>query len=204
MGREIAVFTDYQGSSASVLSPGKVVVYCKQMQEWQPTRELEFALDQSRGIREMRLQIAALIDFLQGCKIFVALAVVGVAYFELEKAQVAIWEFEGRPAEFLDYIQGEEEAKPVEEFRPAVIPAPEERLPGCFYISIKEIQESEAGITSKQVLMPLLSKKAFTLLEVTCNHVPPWLELELTARGFTADIEKLEAHTYRVSIRGTD
>lgn len=204
MAREIAVFIDQHGNSASVLSPGKVVVYRKQMQEWQPSRELEFALDQSRGIREMRLQMAALIDFLQGCKIFVALTVVGVAYFELEKAQIAIWEFEGRPAEFLDYIQAEEEAKPVEMPPAAVIPAVEERLPGCFHISIKEIQENEAGITSKQVLMPIISKKTFTSIEVICNHVPPWLEMELTARGLIADVEKLEVHTYRVSIQGPE
>lgn len=200
MAREIAVFVNQQGRCASVLTPGKVVIYRKEAGDWQPGRELEFMLDQGRGMRELRLQIAELIAFLGNCTIFVAQSVIGVAYFELEKAQVTIWEFEGAPAEFLDHILAEEEAR-VEAVLPAVaIPVCEETAPGCFAISIKEIQENELGITSKQILLPLIGKKNFASLTILCNHVPPWLETELAVRGYAAVAEKLAAHTYRVTV----
>lgn len=204
MAREIAVFINEQGRSAAVLTPGKVVIYRKEIYDWQPVRELEFTLDQSRGLREMRVQMAALISFLDGCKTFAAQSVVGVAYFELEKEQISIWEFEGLPGEFLDTILAEEEAKPAVIPPLAVIPTAQELAPGCFTISIKEIQEQEVGITSKQVLMPLLSKEKFASLEIICNHVPPWLEGELAIKGYTADVVKREAHHYLVIIKGAN
>jgi Fe-only nitrogenase accessory protein AnfO len=200
VAREIAVFIDGEGSSASLLAAGKIIVYRKNKGSWQAMREMDFTLQQ-RGIREMRRQMAEVITFLDGCGVFVAQAVSGVPYFELEKAQLAIWEFSGQPRDFLDYVSAQEEAK--QEVMPqlAVVPAAEEREPGAWFISIKEIQETDRGVTSKQVLLPIIRKKNFNQLEVLCNHIPPWLELELLGTGLSVAAEKIDAHSYRVMIK---
>lgn len=52
---------------------------------------------------------------------------------------------------------------------------------GRYQISLKEIQEGNTGITTKQALLPFIRKGEFYELEVLCSHVPPWLEAELAA-----------------------
>lgn len=201
MVREIAAFTDGQGKSASLLGPGKIVVYQRQENSWQPIRERTFSLDQSRGLKGMRQQMEELVAFLGDCKVFVGQSVVGMPYFELEKAQISVWECEGIPSEIFDSIVLEEETVPEEKTVLIPIPTPREKAPGCFFISIKEVQENELGVTTKQIVMPLLAKKEMQNLEILCNHLPPWLEPEAAARGFTISAERLEAHVYRVLLQ---
>lgn len=198
MAREIAVLTDLDGKSASLLTPGKLTVYRKFLKEWSKEREMPFFLDQGRGLADMRRQMQQLIAFLDGCTVFVALSVVGVPYYELEKAGVSVWEFEGAPDEFLDYVNVQEENSGKEPPKLIVVPKPEERSPGSLFISIKEIQETDIGITSKQALLPVVRQGKFRELEVVCAHVPPWLELEAMGQGYGMLAEKLSSGGFKV------
>ena len=198
MAREIAVLTDLDGKSTSLLTPGKVTIYRKFLKEWSKEREMPFFLEQERGLADMRRQMRQLIAFLDGCTVFVALSVVGVPYYELEKAGVSVWEFEGAPDEFLDYVNVQEENSGKEPPKLIVVPKAEERSPGSLFISIKEIQETDIGITSKQALLQVVRQGKFRELEVVCAHVPPWLELEALEQGYGMLAEKLDSGGFRV------
>lgn len=186
--REIAVYVGENGETTSLYEKGKIVVYRKMQGKWKVVDEKCFFLEKGLGIRELREKMREAVSFLGKCRVFVGLSVSGVPYFELEKHNFSIWEFGGKPLKFLDYILEKEEELQEEKAgleKSGLPPAPVEVLPGCYSISIKEIQEGNTGITSKQALLPFLRGRGFYSLEVLCNHVPPWLEAELAGGGFT-------------------
>ncbi|GAB4259357.1 Fe-only nitrogenase accessory AnfO family protein [Thermincola ferriacetica] len=203
MAKEIAVFVGVDGNTASFYEKGKVIVFQRNQGKWKKLREKGFTLADSQGMRGLREKMAEVVKFLGTCRIFIGLSVIGVPYFELEKAGCSIWEFEGNPLEFLDYILEQEEAERAGKTRdgnPDTEIKPIERSAGCFYISLKDIQSRNLGITSKQALLPFLRKGSFYELEVLCDHVPPWLEGELYSSGLLGRIEKLGNGEIRVTI----
>jgi len=191
MAKDIAVYVDEHGETTAMNLPGKVIVYQKKQGQWQELREQEFALGQAQGIRELRTRIAKVVAFIADCKICVGRSITGLPYFELEKAGCSLWEFTGRPLDFLDFVlEKDEEGVPEQPDTPLNLPVPEDLGNGCFRVSIKEVQENGTGVTSKQVLLPLLRQGRFHQLEVICNHIPPWLEAEAMAKNMKLVIEQ--------------
>lgn len=191
---DIAVYVNGNGETASLYDMGKIVVYKKKRDGWSDLRVKDFILSKSLGIKELREKMAEALKFLDECRIFVGLSITGVPYFELEKAGFSIWEFEGKPLQFLDYVLAEEEER-YEQVKNKggknVVLAPVETSNGYYRISIKEIQENNTGITSKQALLPFLQQGKFNSLEILCNHVPPWLQAELMGGGYSREIERI-------------
>lgn len=202
MAKEIAVFLKEDGKTISIYDPGKIVVYGKTQGKWAILREQDLCIDKSQGLAELRQKVSEVITFLNECKTFVAISVVGVPYYELIKAGCSVWEFEGAPEEFLDYIlEQEEEALTQSSGQTSFNKfSPIETGNGCYEISLKEVQADNTGITSKQVLLPFLRKGAFYSLEVVCSHVPPWLEVEFISGNYNGDIEKVGNEEIRILI----
>ncbi len=201
MDENIAVCINDNGIISSFYDASFIVIYEKIQETWQVIREKGISLDKQAGMIGLRRQMAEVILFLDQCRIFIGKSVVGVPYFELEKKQCSIWEFEGNPLECLEYVLGKEAEKLSDNQLPnnQPIPVPQEKGNGDYYISIKEIQENGKGITSKQVLLPFLRQGKFYSLEIFCNHIPPWLESELTAGHLIGRVEKTaptETHIY--------
>lgn len=203
MAKDIAVFVGEKGETASLYEKGQITVYQKRLGKWSRQREKEFYLDKCMGMKNLREKMAEALDFLADCKIFVGLSVTGVPYFELEKSLFSVWEFEGKPMEFLDYILEEEEGKPDQEFDEGKNNSkftPVETSSGCYRISLSEIQEKGIGVTSKQALLPFLRKGVFYSLEVVCKHVPPWLQAELHDGNFFGEIEETSSGEVKIMI----
>lgn len=190
MAKQIAVCTDNNGQTTDLYQEAKVIVYQRNQDcRWNVVREKSFTLGEGFSIKALRDMMVELIDFLGPCKTFVGLTVTGIPYFSLEKNGCSIWEFEGKPLDFLDYIlEKEEERQPSVPKRPS-IPAPVEVFSGCYRISIKEIQENNPGLTSKQVLLPFIRRGKYYSLEIICNHIPPWLEKEFLMNNLESRAE---------------
>jgi Fe-only nitrogenase accessory protein AnfO len=186
MAFDIAVYLDKNGETAALNGPGKLVVFRKRRGFWKAVREKDFAAVEKGGISGLRRAMGEIIKFMGQCKIFVGQAVTGVPYFELEKSNCVVWEMQGRPGDFLEYILCREEVEQRVEQKTAaaVVPVPVEVGEGRYRVSIKEIQDGGGGLTSKQVLQPFLRRGGFYELEITCSHVPPWLEAEFTAGAY--------------------
>ncbi len=203
MAKEIAVFIDADGRAATLNEQGKIVVFTKWSQKWQRTREQDFTLAGDLDLRAMRQKMGEILTFLGDCKIFVGQLVTGLPYFELEKGQISVWEYEGLPADFLDHVWATEEAAKIKlenQTELTSIPAPLDLGNGCYRISIQDIQNNNSGITSKQILLPFLSQGKFYQLEVLCSHLPPWLEMELGNNRFVGVVEKLASNQIKVVI----
>jgi len=201
--REIAIFSDENRETASVYDPGTITVYQKAQGSWEISRQQAFCLDKGLGIKGLRKSMLEALKFLADCKIFIGRSVVGIPYFEFEKAGCSVWEFEGNSQELLDYVWEQEFETQKRENNPStpVIPLPIETSPGFYRISLKEIQKANTEITSKQALLPFLRKAAFDNLEVLCTHVPPWLEAELIIGNLSGETTKIGRDEVKVSIR---
>lgn len=200
MAKQVAVYVDKSGQTASLYEPGQIILYQKRQGQWTIIREKTFTLEQNLSLRELRQKMAEAIIFLEQCKVFVGLSIVGVPYFELEKAGCSVWEFAGRPLEFLDYIVAQEEATDNQTVTSAPVPAPIETANGCYKISLKEIQQNNSSLTSKQVLQPFLRQNQFYELEIICSHIPPWLEAEMMAGNWQITSEKISPNEIKLLI----
>jgi Fe-only nitrogenase accessory protein AnfO len=202
-GPEIATILDGSGCSSDLSEPGTIVVFQKQGCSFEAVREMGFTIHHCVDLKDLRHKVAELLEFMGSCRILVARSVHGALYFELEKAGISTWEISGRPEDFLGQVWNDEEhnlsgAEPV---FVADIPAPEQKSPGYFFISIREVQVNRPEISSKQVLQQFVQQGAFTELEIVCDHVPPWIEVEALRRGYELVKESIASHEQKVIIR---
>ncbi|MDD1703148.1 MAG: nitrogenase [Methanoregula sp.] len=202
MREEIAVILGDDGMTATLNEPGTVVVFGRDKNRWAKVRETPLVIDPAQGLKGMRVMVTGVLAFLSGCRIVVTRSASGALYFELEKARVAIWEISGKPGEFLDQVWADEEKERKPANKPASpgIPLPEEKKPGNFFISIKEIQGKRPDISSKQVLQQFIQRGGFLILEIMCSHVPPWIEVEAERRGYTLETEQIEKDLVKVRL----
>jgi Fe-only nitrogenase accessory protein AnfO len=201
---EIAVMTGTSGQTIPLNEPGNVVVFRRDRGRWKAERTLPFTLDDANGLAGLRRKMAELVTFLGPCRSFVAASASGAAFFELEKARCQVWEITGMPDEFLDTVwrEAKEEQEAQAPVNPgAGIPAPVETSPGIFAISIKDIQGKRPEVSSKQVLQQFIRRGAFTELAITCDHLPPWIEVEAERLGISVETEYGAPHEVRVVLR---
>ncbi len=189
---EIAVMTDGNGRTIPLSEPGTVVVFRRNRGVWHCDRALPFAIDEENGLLGLRRKMTELVAFLGDCRAFVAESASGAAFFELEKARCPVWEIAGTPDGFLDEVWrelqvGEDSAPPAQG---AGIPAPIEMSSGKFTISIREIQGKRPEVSSKQVLRQFVRRGEFAELEIICDHVPPWIEMDAECMGFSLATER--------------
>lgn len=187
---EIAVMTGNDGMTVALNEPGTVIVFRRDRGTWQRDRTLLFALEEEQGLLGLRRKMAELVAFLGRCRTFVAASASGAAFFELEKARCQVWEITGAPAGFIDTVWREVKAEEEASAAPAAganIPAPSETSPGKFTISIKDIQGKRPEVSSKQVLQQFIRRGAFTELAITCDHIPPWIEVEAERLGISVE-----------------
>jgi Fe-only nitrogenase accessory protein AnfO len=200
--QEIAAIVGPDDGTVPLSEPGTVVVYRRVRGNWEKDREMAFGIEPARGLRDLRNRVEELKRLLRDCRVFVAKSASGALFFELEKARFSVWEIAGTPAEFLDSVWRDEKAEQTAACLPpdAGIPSPTETSPGHFTISIKEIQGKRPEVSSKQVLQDFVRKGAFEQLEVTCDHLPPWIEVDATRCGYEIGTEQIGKNEIKVRL----
>lgn len=200
---EIAVLTAENGAIAALAEASEIQVFKYSGHIWEKIRVLSLAIPWTQGLQGMRRYMQIIVEFLGECHTLAGLSVTGLPYFELEKAGCTIWEMSGSPSQVLEHIREAEAAAAELPHDKIIMPSllPQEIAPGCYFISIKEIQNCNHNITSKQILFPLLRKMNFDSLEVICSHVPPWLEQQIIMGQITAQIIPVDSLETRIIIR---
>ena len=192
MAREIGAFVDETGRAAALSQPCSLRIYRRDRGQWRLDRSASLNLADASGLADLRRRMAEIIAVFGECKTALAAAFQGAALHELEKAGIELWEVDGEPAALLDTILFEEEKAAQQADKSTALPFPvlENLGEGKFSLSIAEVQRSSGGLTSKQVLLPILHQGSFRELVVICTHVPPWLEAEANSRGWQLRTEK--------------
>ncbi len=206
MSWQIGMLIGKDGMTMSLEGECRLSIVQKNIGQWREIRSLTLVIDKTHGLKRLRQSIQTIIDFLGDCRIFVGESVTGVLFYELEKIKCSVWEMSGFADDFLDEILAKEEEnqhptaaaekRPIEPF----IPKLNDLGGGRYQISIKEIQESGSGITSKQVLAPILRSCNFAELQIDCTHIPPWIECEFISGTLQGKIEKLGLNKTEVII----
>jgi Fe-only nitrogenase accessory protein AnfO len=214
MDNRIAVFLNDKEETTSLTEEGIIKIYFKEKTKWQIYKESPFSMDKCNGIKSVRERSLKLIEILEECRIFVASEIIGVPYNILDSRGFDLWEIEGVPEEFLDYVleeslreklSNEEQQKSKQLSQQlsqlGVIDKPiETDKKGCFYLNLKNLQETKSGVSSKQALLPFLTKYTFSELELLCSHVPPWIENFVKEFHFKLDVIKIKSNEYKVVI----
>ena len=200
---EIAAILGTDGMSSSLTGSGTVAVFRRNKGVWSLDREMPFDATKSDSLAILRKKMVDVIGFLGECKIFVANQATGALYYELMKAGCSVFEVSGKPVDFLEEILLEEEQEQAKmaAIRNEPIPGPYERAPGDFFVSIKEIQGKTPGITSKQILLDFMREGMFKALEISCDHIPPWIEMESEQRGYMIESENIRPNEVKMIVR---
>ena len=201
---EIAAIIGSDGRTVPLSEPGTVVVYRRMKETWFAERRLVFSLNADGGLVGLRNQTGELVAFLGTCRTLVAQSASGALFFGLAKAGFSVFEIAGSPPEFLSSVLQEameEQEANVPLPDGADTPAPLEISPGKYYISIREIQGKRPEMSSKQVLRSFVQAGAFSELEIICDHVPPWIEVDAERLGYDLTSERTGLHDMKVLIR---
>ena len=202
MAREIGAFVDEAGMAAALSQPCSLRIFRRDRGQWRLNRSAPMNLAEASGLSDLRRRMAEIIAVFGECKTALAAAFQGAALHELEKAGIELWEVDGEPAALLDTILFEEEKAAQQADKSTALPFPvlENLGEGRYSLSIAEVQRSSGGLTSKQVLLPILQQGSFRELAIMCTHVPPWLEAEVNSRGWQLRTEKTGGSQFTATI----
>ena len=202
MAREIGAFVDETGRAAALSQPCSLRIFRRDRGQWRLNRSAPMNLAEASGLSDLRRRMAEIIAVFGECKTALAAAFQGAALHELEKAGIELWEVDGEPAALLDTILFEEEKAAQQADKSTALPFPvlENLGEGRYSLSIAEVQRSSGGLTSKQVLLPILQQGSFRELAIMCTHVPPWLEAEVNSRGWQLRTEKTGGSQFTATI----
>ena len=202
MPMEIGAFVDGAGCAATLSQPCSLRIFRRERGQWRLDRSAPINLADASGLVDLRRRMAEIVAVFGECKTALAAAFQGAALHELEKAGIELWEVDGDPEALLDTILFESEKAAQEANKAATLPFPvlENLGEGRYSLSIAEVQRSSGGLTSKQVLLPILQQGSFRELTVLCTHVPPWLEAEANSRGWQLRTEKTSGSQFIVTI----
>lgn len=205
MHKEIAVYVNNLGKIGDLNETGTIKIFSKDCDKWTVVRELLFKFHSTESKNEIRLDIINVADILGNCKIFVAKELPDLIFTMLNSIGLSTWKMDGELIEILNYVleKEEKEEEEVKIISDSISNQKKQiREPvwignnGCCIFNLKELQEHNSGITSKQALKPLLKNENFNELIVTCSHIPPWIVKELEELNFKFEFLPTEQGEY--------
>ncbi|MCZ0861352.1 hypothetical protein O0S10_08985 [Methanocorpusculum sp. MG] len=194
MAKEIAVCENGAGAVAALAATTQITKYRREQGIWEVAGVLPISIGDIGAVADLRRAVARVMELLGGCRILVASSFIGAAAYHLERCGIHLWESPDADLFSLDDILSKDEA----DMDQSKTPEPKENFitdlgDGIYQVSLTEIQRQNGTVTSKQVLMPILSAGTFYELRIDCCHVPPWLEGELAGGRFDSRLESVSA-----------
>lgn len=200
MKLKVAVFMNEENKVESFVKGTYLAVFTKKEEGWQLDRSVKLEDCTVFGLSEMRKYFSSLTHYIPDVKIVAAKEAYGIPYNIFYSEDFSIWEMEGNPYDFLDYIAIKEiEHEVLEENMEdeEIIIKIEE---GKYFIDLIKLQISNM-ISSKKAIIPFLQSKNYDTLEVKCCHIPPWINRESKELKFEVEAQKIEKDIYKVILR---
>lgn len=205
MTKKIAVLLNNAGQTETMYASTIIEVYSKEKSYWEVVNQFPFTLKNLTTVKLIRESLVNLIGKLDECKIIVAKELSGIPHTVLDMSGFTILEVEGKPEDFLDEILESLEKYQIsllysdkdKECNISPVPINNE---GGFYINLKEIQNNNQGVSSKQALRPFLNNTTFYELTVVCSHIPNWLDGELKKLNMALNTTMVTQNEYKITI----
>ncbi|MFS2223318.1 Fe-only nitrogenase accessory AnfO family protein [Pantoea sp. B65] len=182
---EIAVFINLQGEIATLFETGNLMLFARRERRWQVVKTLPVQLAPQPGLAEIRQQTWRLRSAIPDCRHLLVNRMQGAQIAWLDGLGVQIWQAQGNLQAlpyWLDAIRqqaADRPADPLASFSAKFMTAGAQ--PGEFEIDLIAALNSDRALTSKQLLLPVLTGRAFHQLNVVCDHLPKWFARELPA-----------------------
>jgi Fe-only nitrogenase accessory protein AnfO len=192
MAKEIAVCYKDTEEIATLSTTTQIKKFRREQGVWELVGFLPIVIKDLNGIAELREAVTSVLELLDGCRILVASSFIGAAAYHLEREGIHLWESLDADLFSLDDILSKDEAdQDVCETTETKQNFVTDIGNGIYQISLTDIQRQNGTITSKQILMPILSAGTFYELQIDCCHIPPWLEGELAGDIYDFNVEPL-------------
>lgn len=224
MNKTITVLSDPDGSPTSLTHAVSAITYVRGITDWGESD----AFPISGFPRENPHQLVLLCDAIRNhlsligsetetSHVILGSEISGTSFSALNRAGFLICESAGISDDFFDTLFAQLESDPdagkvfsdeascrntqTSSPDPSVIPKPVETdMPGHYYIDLKEIQKCDASLSTKKVLRPFLDETPFVSLSILCDHMPPWLELDLARMALAAVTKKIDHNTILLTV----
>lgn len=196
MGLKIAVLTDKKGETADFYQRCEVALFERAQGRWKETGRFIHEAPPETTPAAIRDAVKELMERLGNCRIIAGRSISGLAYQILNRTGYDIFEIPYIDQRMLDAVLREWQSAREQAQKTADIPREpvSPQNDGIYYLDLVQLQEHFPEISSKQALRPFLETKSFVRLELTCFHMPPWLEESLLSRGLQARITGQEAN----------
>lgn len=205
MNKQIAVLLNCSGQTETINEASIIKVYSKEKDYWKVSNEFSFTLKNLTTVKSIRETMSNLIKTLNNCKVIVAKELSGIPHTVLDMSGFTVIEVEGIPADFLDNVlESIEDNKlskilSIKEDETNTSPVPMNN-DGHYYMNLKELQNKNLGVTSKQALLPFLHNTSFYELIIICSHLPNWLEGELKKLNMKSVITMVNSNEYKILV----
>lgn len=186
---QIAVLVNPEGSTSGFDKNGIIKIFAKVECEWTVLKQMDYQVENIADSVMLHTRIREICEWLENCKIIVVNRIRGIHYIAFEEKQVSMLEISGAPEQFLENIR-----ECINHQRTAQeVPMEHNRIfelrPGIFHTDLREVMKGHTSYNSKQILLPFLKSKKYSLLEILCDHVPKWLEKEQTELKLRFSVE---------------
>lgn len=204
----IAVYINETGNTASMKEQGFVRVYHLEDKEWKVILEFPFHVSINSRISEVRQKVIEMVQKISTCKVFVAKEVVGQLYYILEANGFESFEVEGRPEQFIDSVWHTIEQDSINKSeslcysQTSYIKATDRE--GVYMVNLKKVINSDCSLTSKKLLFSFLQQKEFLSLEVICDHIPKWFDIEFPRMGLSYRKDTYHENEMRVYVTANE
>lgn len=187
---KIAVVVDSEGKTSTFYDDSIVKVYERENEKWKIKGEMLFHSDKITKPIDVKNNLMQVNNWLGDCKLIVVKELKGTYFTFFEGRYFTIWEMEGDPKGYLDYVYESELLEKKKQSIQKKPIAPEETRPGIYYINLKEVMSDKNSLTSKQILIPFFRDTKFDQIIIDCDHIPRWFEKEFPDMKLKAEAQK--------------
>jgi Fe-only nitrogenase accessory protein AnfO len=186
--RRVGAFVDAERMVTSLSGGHRLCLFAKTEKSWHEEIAIDFRLPESRGIAETKHVLREALAKLDGCEAFVLPDMRGLLRVTMEEDGILVALGHGLVEEALCRAEQEGRLESEEPPAPVPLPVPEgDAKTGVYRIDLLEVLSSGVCHASRDTLLPFLETVPFHRLEILCDHVPRWLDMELAELGLAVE-----------------
>ncbi|MGE4507890.1 MAG: Fe-only nitrogenase accessory AnfO family protein [Eubacteriaceae bacterium] len=187
----MAVFFDNGGKLSDFSAASVIQIYNSMSESWEISKTIPITLDLTLAPGELRNSIKALAESLKPARVIITQGIKGMPYQIFDQSGFIICESDFFDLELLDRIRQDlletQKQDLISDSEQPTAPIPTDE-PGRYFIDLDKLQKNRPDISSKMALMPFFEKSDFELLDVICEHFPPWFTDRFPKMGLTFTI----------------
>lgn len=197
---EIGVFLDEKNEISSFTEAKSINIFDKEENSWKIKKEILIERrSNGRVIKEIRKEYSNLVNQMDDCKIIIVTKAIGIPYSIFYSEDFSVWELQGNPLNFLDYVI--EKEKQEDERKENKEEIAKKLGEGYYFIDLMELELLNPEMSSKKAIIPYLKEEDVKKIEIHCCHVPPWLIKEEDGGSIELDIQEMKRNDFNVTIK---